>query len=91
MEVSPFPPTAPPSVPSHQIQFPPPPCTSATATSDDDNMVGKPVATWGKLGSMEATGAKPNYAERPTMACRKSVRACITSADGMNIVIMLGT
>ncbi|KAG8084192.1 hypothetical protein GUJ93_ZPchr0010g7362 [Zizania palustris] len=89
VEVSPFPPAAPPSVPSHQIQFPP--CASATTIGNNDNAVGKPVAPWGKLDNVEATGAKPNYAERLATACYKSVRACITSADGTNVIIMLGT
>ncbi|KAG8094944.1 hypothetical protein GUJ93_ZPchr0012g19360 [Zizania palustris] len=61
--------------------FSPPPCASSSASGDGgDDAVGK-------LGSVEATGAKPRYARRLASACCKSTKACISSAVGMNVVM----
>ncbi|KAG8068934.1 hypothetical protein GUJ93_ZPchr0005g15461 [Zizania palustris] len=60
---------------------------SEAAHGRGDDAVGEPVVPWGKLGSVEATGAKPRYAERPATACCISARTCINSAVGTNVVM----
>ncbi|KAG8094093.1 hypothetical protein GUJ93_ZPchr0012g21084 [Zizania palustris] len=66
------------------------PCAFTSASGDGGDTVGKLVAPWGKLDSLEATEAKPRYVERLATVCYKSTRACISSADqvdGMNVVM----
>ncbi|KAG8100311.1 hypothetical protein GUJ93_ZPchr0013g35686 [Zizania palustris] len=56
---------------------------------DGDGAVRKLVTPWGKLGSVEAIGAKPSCAETSAMACFKSVMACINYADGAVFDLMV--
>ncbi|KAG8096382.1 hypothetical protein GUJ93_ZPchr0013g34791 [Zizania palustris] len=60
---------------------------SKAARGGGDDAVGEPVAPWGKLGSLKATGAKPRYARRLVTTCYKSARACISSAVETNVVM----
>ncbi|KAG8068272.1 hypothetical protein GUJ93_ZPchr0005g14883 [Zizania palustris] len=60
---------------------------SEAARGGGDDAVGEPVAPWGKLSSVEATGAKPRYARRLATTCCKFARVCISSAVGTNVIM----
>ncbi|KAG8060622.1 hypothetical protein GUJ93_ZPchr0002g24536 [Zizania palustris] len=60
---------------------------SEAARGGGDDVVGEPVAPWGKLGNVEATRAKPRYVRMLATTYCKSARACISSAVGMNVVM----
>ncbi|KAG8090932.1 hypothetical protein GUJ93_ZPchr0011g26916 [Zizania palustris] len=60
---------------------------SEAARGRGDDAVGEPVVPWGKLGSVETTGAKPRYAWRLATVYCKYARACISSTVGTNVVM----